>query len=942
MIFRKLPRIVLPIALLAVGIWLVGLASGPAPETASRQEALQAFAPAAGDIVEAGNLAVPATQLAEPFAVNLRDVPVGLLDPNNQLARWERGELDLNEQDSIRSEAQLAELRAESAALLPSLAIQEPNGPNPLTPALGVNFDSMDYTECCGGGGNVPPDPELTVGPNHIISVVNVALEIYDKSGNSLVGPTTFDSFMSANPNCTGVFDPNAIYDESADRYILGIDADGTGYCLAVSQTNDPTGSWNVYHFVTGTASLFFDYPHAGVGNDAIYMGANMFTFSFLDSRIWAFDKQAMYAGQPAASVMQNLGNNEDTPQPINLHGWNQGTWPTGGPHYFITETGYDGANHTIWSWNDPFGANTVTAVGTVNLNTTTGVSAGLPLSSVQSGGGTLDAGDWRPLDFEYRNGFGWTTMTIACNPGGGSVNCIRWAQINPATATVVQSGVLSSAGDYRFHPDLAVNHCDDMAVGYTKSNSSSFPGVFYAGRQGTDPLNTLQAETLIKAGEINYTSFESSSPRRWGDYTGMTIDPDGTTFWYLGEYSKNTGTTSGRWGTYIASMSYASCTTGGGPTPTPTSTGVPPTPTNTPIPPTPTNTPGPGTGSVTLNPEADAFAISSRPNGNLGGAATLRIDASPLTNSYLRFNVQGVTGAVTQATLRIYTQSTSAAGYDVHQVADNSWGELTLNGSNAPALGNVLNSSGAITANNFVDVDVTGYVTSNGLLSFGLSTAETSLIQVSSREGSNPPELVVQFSGGPTPTNTPVPPTPTNTPVGPTPTATNTAVPPTSTASPTPGTGGSTFTFNASDDAIVLSNRPTANYGTIASLGTDDAPDILSYLKFDVAGLDGPVASATLRVFVTSGNAAFDVAQVADISWSEGSITYSNAPAAGTVINGSGAFSTSSWVEIDVTSYISGDGTVSLALLPNAIGRTLFSSNEGTSAPELVVVTGP
>ena len=211
MIFRKLPRLVLPIALLAVGIWLVGLASGPAPETASRQEALQAFAPAAGDIVEAGNLAIPATQLAEPFAVNLRDVPVGLLDPNNQLARWERGELDLKEQDSIRSEAQLAELRTESAALLPSLAIQEPTGPNPLTPALGVNFDSMDYTECCGGGGNVPPDPELTVGPNHIISVVNVALEIYDKSGNSLVGPTTFDSFMSANPNCTGVFDPNAI-----------------------------------------------------------------------------------------------------------------------------------------------------------------------------------------------------------------------------------------------------------------------------------------------------------------------------------------------------------------------------------------------------------------------------------------------------------------------------------------------------------------------------------------------------------------------------------------------------------------------------------------------------------------------------------------------------------------------------------------------------------
>jgi hypothetical protein len=139
-----------------------------------------------------------------------------------------------------------------------------------------------------------------------------------------------------------------------------------------------------------------------------------------------------------------------------------------------------------------------------------------------------------------------------------------------------------------------------------------------------------------------------------------------------------------------------------------------------------------------------------------------------------------------------------------------------------------------------------------------------------------------------------------------------------------------------------VLSNRPTSNFGTIVNLGTDDAPDILSYLKFNVAGLDGPVASATLRVFVTSGNAAFDVAQVADNGWTEGSITYSNAPAAGAVINGSGAFGTSTWVEIDVTSYVNGDGTFSLGLLPDASGRNLFSSDEGTDAPELVVVTGP
>jgi len=369
--------------------------------------------------------------------------------------------------------------------------------------------------------------------------------------------------------------------------------------------------------------------------------------------------------------------------------------------------------------------------------------------------------------------------------------------------------------------------------------------------------------------------------------------------------------------------MSYATCNPGGGPTPTPTSTGVPPTPTNTPVPPTPTNTPGPGTGSVTLNPVADASVLAARPTTNQGNVATLRLDASPDINSYLRFNVQGVTGGVTQATLRLYSQSTSGTGYSVHQVADTSWGETTINYNNAPALGSVINNSGAISSGSYIEVDVTSYITGNGLVSFGLNTADSNLLQFHSREGANDPELVVDFAGGggptPTPTNTPVPPTPTN----------------------TPGPGGSTFTFNAADDAMVLSSRPTVNYGASDSMSTDSSPVIRSYLKFNVSGLDGPVAEATLRVYLNSGTAPFDVAQVATNSWSEGSINYSNAPAVGSVINGVSSVS-SGWIEIDVTSAISGDGTFSMVLVSNSTLRNLFSTDEGANAPELVVVTGP
>ncbi|MCA9993163.1 MAG: hypothetical protein KDE29_19380, partial [Anaerolineales bacterium] len=146
--------------------------------------------------------------------------------------------------------------------------------------------------------------------------------------------------------------------------------------------------------------------------------------------------------------------------------------------------------------------------------------------------------------------------------------------------------GTYASNSEYRFFPDLAVNHCNDMVVGYTKSSTSMWPSVWYTGRQNGDPVNTLQAEAQLKAGEIAYVAFDGS-PYRWGDYTGLTIDPNGLTFWYLGEYSKNTGTTNGRWGTYIGSFTYSGCSIGG--TPTPTNTPVPPTntPTSTPAPPT-------------------------------------------------------------------------------------------------------------------------------------------------------------------------------------------------------------------------------------------------------------------------------------------------------------------------------------------------------------------
>jgi hypothetical protein len=553
--------------LLLLGVWLISRPVGIPAESAARQQALrQSMAPVGADVAQA------ATDYSQapisPVVVNVADIPVGVYDPNNLYDRWQRGEADLDENEFRVSPAEAAALQADAMKLSPNANIQiAQSGPGLNAPTPGVAFDSLDTTECCGGGAVVPPDPIMAAGPNHLVAIVNLAFEMYDKTGANLSGPTTMASFFaSVGTGCaSNPFDPNVLYDEEADRWIIAADGNGTHYCIAVSQTPDPTGSYNIYSIpAQPVGGEFHDYPHTGVGDTYIVAGANQFGGAIpggFEGRVWAMDKNVMYSGGALTPVTFSTGGTEGTPQPLHLHGYGQGTWPSmGSTHYFATDP-YDGCTVNIWQWNIPA---TPTIVSTYDLCAATGVSGGFPVNFPQSGGNTIQANDWRMREFEYRNGYGWIADSISCNPGGGTVDCVRWHQVDlTGTPTLAQAGVYASTGQYRTFPDLAVNHCDDMVVGYTKSSSSMFPSVWYTGRESVDAPGTLQAEAELKAGEVTYTAFDTP-PHRWGDYTGMTIDPDGLTFWYLGQYSKNIAGNA-RWGNYIGSFTYPNCTAGGG-----------------------------------------------------------------------------------------------------------------------------------------------------------------------------------------------------------------------------------------------------------------------------------------------------------------------------------------------------------------------------------------
>lgn len=499
------------------------------------------------------------TDRVEPHRVEMSEVPA--LDQSTQRGAVPRVKSRLRAEIPIPAE-KADRLRREALDLPPSSLVQrlEETASPGMNGPVSLDFDGPDMSEACDGCGTVPPDPELAVGPDHVIAVVNVAFAIYDKTGAIQPGyPKYFADFFAGVPGCTNEFDPNVLYDEQLKRYVLGIDGGGTHYCIAASATSDPTGAWNLYSFQTGDAVNFFDYPHAGVGVRAIYMGANIFsniTGGFVEGRVWAIQRRPLYLGQPINVVSRSLGT-DSTPQPMNLHGFQQGTWPTSKLHYILTDDQFNGATYGQWSWDFPFnGSGGVLAKdGIVDLVAATGVPAGFPIDAPQQGGANIQANDWRVQDAEYRNGYLWMTNTISCNPGGGTVNCVRWAQIKPSGPAVVQAGVFASEGQHRIFADAAVNHCETLIVGYSKTSTTSNPGVSIAGRLASTPLGQFAGERDVIAGQAVYSAFDSA-PRRWGDYSGMTSDPNGVDLWYLGEYSKNINFALGNWGTRVAKVS--------------------------------------------------------------------------------------------------------------------------------------------------------------------------------------------------------------------------------------------------------------------------------------------------------------------------------------------------------------------------------------------------
>ncbi|MEI8006283.1 MAG: T9SS type A sorting domain-containing protein [Bacteroidota bacterium] len=421
------------------------------------------------------------------------------------------------------------------------------------------NFDGNSNTQ-----GYDPPDTYGVVGPNHYFQVVNCHFSIYDKVGTKLIGPVSTSTIWTGMPNNQNGGDAVVMYDKDADRWFIAQLAYPSGYDLvmvAVSQTNDPTGSWYRWEYsFTGLP----DYPKWGIWPDGYYMAVNRFNASgssFLGTGQAVFDRTLMITGDATAQmVLLTLppSNNAYSMLPSDCSGPFP---PAGTPNYFVffhNNVDYLGVYefHTDW---------TNTANCTLGNFIQLNVDAFNPsLSGISQKGTTTKAGtlsDRLMYRLQYRKfNDHWSMVTNHTVNVGGNVSGVRWYELRKTTGDwgiYQQSTYDPGDGNSRWMASCAMDSLGNIGLGFNISSPDMYPAIKYTGRLASDPLNSMTLpEKGIFYGTGSNNVMDGGSTCRWGDYSTLTVDPiDETTFWYSTEYLASMGS---GWKTRIGSFTFA------------------------------------------------------------------------------------------------------------------------------------------------------------------------------------------------------------------------------------------------------------------------------------------------------------------------------------------------------------------------------------------------
>ena len=491
-------------------------------------------------------------------------------------------------------------------------------------PVLGVSFDGLNLRDqrTANGGKQFtvePPDQALCAGNGFVLESVNDVLRVYSTSGQAKTGVVdlnTFYRYPAANDRKTNTFgpsitDPVCSYDAATQRWfhaVLTLDTDPkTGNLtasdhldLAVSQTADPTGQWNIFKLAVqddgtqGTPShpdcpCLGDYPHIGIDANGVYLTTNEFPFAggFNGAQIYALSKRALVSGSGSVPLVQYDLSNSSIPAFT--------VWPAtspgqdfesgaGGTDYFLSSLAVfsnDGTSNqlAVWGLSNTRSLNSSPQL-TLNAQTVNVETYAVPPVADQRQGdfplgqclntapcatkilggpdpytpeaiSLLDGNDSRMQQVTYANGKLWGALDTAVNDNGTSRVGIEWYVLKPqvtatsVSASVALQGTLSAPGNNVTRPALAVTESGRGVMGFTLVGQDHFPSAGYTGMDAKIGAGNVEvaAEGLgPQDGFTGYKAFGSSSSR-WGDYAAAATD--GKTVWIANEYIAQTCTLS-------------------------------------------------------------------------------------------------------------------------------------------------------------------------------------------------------------------------------------------------------------------------------------------------------------------------------------------------------------------------------------------------------------
>ena len=437
------------------------------------------------------------------------------------------------------SAAQYAAQKAAAAAAAPrGRAPAEVLAPSVLAPTLQfINFEGLGPPTSL-----APSDSHGAVGHIQYVEVVNTTIRVYTKGNPAVSQPTvvttsTLQAFFGTSET---LFDPRAIYDPNWQRWIVLATRHSTSvsdpsafFELAVSQTNDASGSWCIAQIgLGGTPGQWLDYPQLGQDQDGIIVTGNLFSGAdaFIAARLISLSKARLFNclsfsfpvfgglvgtlappivrdGNPAATL---LAANGGTVQKYSLTSSSRAPATLTGP---VAITGPA-------AWTVPPDA--------PQLGTTT----------------LLDTLDGRFVNASTQVGNEvWNTHTV----NNGGIAGVRWYRIDHVTNAVVQQGIIPGGSNYLFNASIAVNDALNAFMTYSMSSAALRPQVRYTGK--------LSAAVSIPFGTSLVSSpnvFTGVTVARWGDYSAVSIDPSDTTkAWIVNQYVG--GASQFNWRTRIA-----------------------------------------------------------------------------------------------------------------------------------------------------------------------------------------------------------------------------------------------------------------------------------------------------------------------------------------------------------------------------------------------------